>query len=113
MIYSEDFREKALEMVEKIGVRKASKELHVREQTLYSWKKKANKTDAISPVSKEETDTNYNTIGIKLDLKEELENQRRVNQSCQQTIEYLVEENTSLRQQCENYLMAIRLISQR
>ena len=112
MKYTDDFREKALKLAEEIGVKKASKELHVGEQTLYSWRKKA-KPESINADPVIGTKENNIEGELRLDLKQELEEQKKLNQSCQQTIKYLVEENTALRQQCENYLMAITLISQR
>ena len=48
-----------------------------------------------------------------VNYQQELEEERKVNKFCQQTIEYLVEENRILRQQCDNYLTAIRLTTQK
>ena len=114
MFYSDEFRAKALEMAEKIGVKKTSKELHVGAQTLYKWQKNA-RFHETQPVSADNSETSQasDLPGLGFDINHELIEQRKLNQSCQQTIKYLVEENTLLRQKCENYLMAIRLISQR
>ena len=114
MFYSDEFRAKALEMAEKIGVKKTSKELHVGAQTLYNWQKNARFHEA-QPVSADNTEkpqaSDLPELGF--DINQELDEQRKLNQSCQQTIRFLVEENAALRQQCENYLKAITLISQR
>lgn len=114
MFYSDEFRAKALEMAEKIGVKKTSKELHVGAQTIYNWQKNA-RFHEMQPVSSEDPEKvpipNLPEMGF--DINQELDEQRKLNQSCQQTIRYLVEENAALRQQCENYLKAITLISQR
>ena len=117
MVYTEEFRQNALKMVESIGVKKTSKELHVGEQTLYSWKKRAREQNASSfsfpqENGKSEVKTE-DPHKADFDLKQELDELKKLNQSCQQTIEFLVEENTLLRQQCENYLIAIRLITQK
>ena len=114
MFYSDEFRAQALEMAEKIGVKKTSKELHVGAQTLYNWQKNARFHEA-QPVSADNSEkpqaSDLPELGF--DMNQELDEQRKLNQSCQQTIRFLVEENAALRQQCENYLKAITLISQR
>ena len=114
MFYSDEFRAQALEMAEKIGVKKTSKELHVGVQTLYNWQKHA-RSHEVQPVATDNSEkpqvSNLPELGF--DMNQELDEQRKLNQSCQQTIRFLVEENAALRQQCENYLKAITLISQR
>ena len=114
MFYSDEFRAQALEMAEKIGVKKTSKELHVGAQTLYNWQKHA-RSHEVQPVAADNSEksqiSNLSELGF--DINQELDEQRKLNQSCQQTIRFLVEENAALRQQCENYLKAITLISQR
>ena len=143
MNYTKEFRENALKMAERVGVTKTSKELHVGKQTLYIWRKKANEAKGsqgkqesqviqkykakqeyqekqtnqenqiITPSSPEANQAKTTNQPLQLDLKRELEEQRTLNKTCRQTIEYLVDENTSLRRQCENLLKAISLISQR
>ncbi len=119
MVYTEEFRKQALELVEQIGVPKASKQLHVGEMTLRTWRKKAgmvseqkSKNMDFLPMSNE-TQTEAKPMTLQLDFQRELEEQIRLNRSCQQTIEYLVDENTALRRQCDQYLKAIALISQK
>lgn len=116
MIYTAEFRDNALKMIDDIGVKKTSKELHVGVQTLYKWRRMSQDTkerqeNMVATIITDENMSTQNESVLHLDLKRELEEQKRLNQICQQTIEYLVEENTSLRQQCENYLQAISLIS--
>ena len=117
MVYTEEFRQNALKMVESIGVKKTSKDLHVGEQTLYSWKKKARERNGSSVSSLQGNENSEvkteDPRKADFDLKQELDELKNLNQSCQQTIEFLVEENAILRQQCENYIMAFRLITQR
>lgn len=118
MIYTDEFKGNALKMAEKLGIRRASKELHVGAQTLYSWRKKEMRSGNSVEVRLEPEGTSENNIEEQKqkqmqNLQKELQEQRKLNKTCQQTIEYLVEENTALRQQCESYLKAISLIVQR
>ena len=117
MIYSEEFRKQALDLVEQIGVPKASKQLNVGEMTLRTWRKKAHavleQVNTGTPPASEGMQTETKSMTLHLDIQRELEEQIRLNRSCQQTIEYLVDENAALRRQCEQYLQAISLISQR
>ncbi len=112
MFYSEDVKSKALEMIEKNGVTRTSKELHIAEQTLYRWRKDAREADSKAQSAEvEKIQPETNPQNSYFDPKTEIEELQKLNQSCQQTIQYLVEENTALRQQCEQYLAAISLIA--
>ncbi len=115
IVYSNDMKRKALELAREKGVAEASRELNIAEQTIYRWRsretlgKESGKPDDEDEKQNEEDSTRK----LCIDTDREIAELRKQNQDCQKTIAYLVEENTALRQQCEKYLMAISLISQR
>lgn len=121
MHYSEDFKKQALQLAEEIGVQEASQQLGIGSSTLYKWHRiSAGSEQAVpavfvSSVPQTEKEPAEQTVPpeLTIDVNKELEEQKALNQAIQQTVEYLIEENTALRQQCERYLHAITLISQR
>ena len=116
MVYSREFRENALKVIEEIGVKKAVKELNVSEATLYAWRKQAREA-ALSGAElncadhAEERDEENMPGSSNPDLKREVEDLRKLNQSCRNTIAMMAEETAALRRQCEDYLRAIVLIA--
>ncbi len=115
MSYTNNFKQEALELVKTIGITKASEQLHVNKVTLRNWRKKAEKQPSIAeepctPNTAEESPTDQAHNLIKK-LQEEIQEQQKINQACQETINHLANENAALRRQCENYLKAISLIS--
>ena len=129
--YSDEIRERALQMIKEIGVVGTSKEMKIADQTLYRWRKEqgasaqAEPTTPIEqpieeggqPQEKEapatsECSPNAKISDIDEKLKRELEDMRHLNQIVEETIDYLIIENRQLRERCERYLKALSLLSQ-
>ena len=122
MHYTEEFKQRAFQLANEIGVRKASRQLGIGSQTIYKWRQaKADKAknipaefDSSTPLEEKGEPAEQNVPpALTFDLKRELDEQKALNEAIQQTLAYLIEENTALRQQCERYLQAISMISQR
>ena len=129
--YSDEIRERALQMIEEIGVVGTSKEMKIADQTLYRWRKEQGAADQAEPITtaeqpleeseqsqEKETPATYecypNPKISEIDdkLKRELEDMRHLNQIVEETIDYLIIENRQLRERCERYLKALSLLSQ-
>ena len=135
--YSEEFKEKALKMLEEIGPNKTGKELGVANQTLYRWRAQRRKNgvpivqnDAQSiqePQPAEEVNKSVSIhekaepgdktktaldIPVQEDLLlDELERLKAENLRLQGTLCYLIDENKALLDRQQRYLEAIALLA--
>ena len=129
--YSDEIRERALQMIEEIGVVGTSKEMKIADQTLYRWRKEqgaadlpTNQTPVDLPLEENEQmqkvgdpETSERCPNAKISeieeqLKRELEDMRHLNEIVEETIDYLIIENRQLRERCERYLKALSLLAQ-
>lgn len=119
MGYTEDFKENALRITDRIGVIGASRETGVNAATLRKWRRKAKEkraetegktVNAAGPENPDEMPVDP-LEGLSREIRSELEEMRKLNDACRQTIAMLAEENVTLRKQCEDYLRAIALIA--
>ena len=114
MSYTNKFKQVALDLVNTIGITKASEQLHVNKVTLRNWRKKIqNEPVPQDPDTQKapENSPKEQQYALIKKLQAEIQEQQKLNQKCQETIEHLANENVALRQQCERYLNAISIIS--
>ena len=124
--YSDDIRLMAVKRMKETSMSQTAKEMNISKQTLRRWKQISlapnqqsepfSKDDDMTdkeeleslPVTHEQPDTS----GMDEKMFAELGKVRRLKQASDATIDYLMAENSRLRQQCEKYLRVISLLVQ-
>ena len=135
--YSEEFKEKALKMLEETGTKNTIRELGVSNQTLYRWRMNKRKMEPLADqieeqtgqqtqpleeeappvrVEEEKTSENKKQKGVstaqEISLLEKVERLSAENQRLQGTLNYLIQENKVLLERQQRYLEAISLLAQ-
>lgn len=124
--YSDDIRIVALKKMQEASLSQTAREMNISKQTLCHWKRAAAEANQQPEVvveddkmtHKDESEALPTTQGknslswTNEKMHAELEAMRRLNETADATIDYLIEENRQLRQRCERYLSALSLLVQ-